>query len=100
LSRKAVARRKADAAQGGIAYISSQHLTEITMTTRTLPKLFALTLAAAISATGLSTVVTGMQSQPTPALYSIELPTVVIVAHKASEPQATAQAQATPGKNG
>jgi len=45
-------------------------------------------------------VVTGMQSQTAPELYSIELPTVVIVAHKASAPEATAQAQALPGKNG
>jgi hypothetical protein len=70
------------------------------MTTHTLPKLIALTLAAAISATWLSTVVTGMHSQPAPALYSIELPTVVIVAQKASAPQATAQVQTLPGKNG
>ncbi len=69
------------------------------MTTRTLPKFFALTLAAAISASWLSTVVTGMHSQPAPALYSIELPTVVIVAQKASAPQASAQAQALPAKN-
>jgi hypothetical protein len=61
--------------------------------------MFALTLAAALSATWLSTVVTGMQTQIAPALHSIELPTVVIVAHRASAPQATAQAQATPGKN-
>lgn len=70
------------------------------MTTRTLPKLFALTLATAISTGLLSTVVTGMQSQTAPEMYSIELPTVVIVAHKASAPEATAQAQALPGKNG
>lgn len=70
------------------------------MTTRTLPKLFALTLAAAISATWLGTVVTGMQRQPAPALYSIELPTVIIVAHKASAPQGTAQVQPLPGKSG
>ena len=70
------------------------------MTTRTLPKFFALTLAAVISATGLSTVVTGMHSQPEPALYSIELPTVVIVAHKASAPQTTAQVQTMPGNKG
>ena len=69
------------------------------MTTQMLPKLVALTLATALSATWLSTVVTGMQTQSSPALHSIELPTVVIVAHKASAPQATAQAQATPGKN-
>ena len=70
------------------------------MTTHTLPKLFALTLAALISASWLSTVVTAMHSQPAPALYSIELPTVVIVAQKASAPQATAQVQAMPGRNG
>jgi hypothetical protein len=70
------------------------------MTTRTLPKLLALTLAATISAVWLGTVVTGMHSQSAPAMYSIELPTVVIVAHKASAPQATAQGQALPGKNG
>ncbi len=70
------------------------------MTTHILPKLFALTLAAVISASWLGTVVTAMHSQPAPALYSIELPTVVIVAQKASAPQATAQVQSMPGKNG
>jgi hypothetical protein len=70
------------------------------MTTSLLPKLLALTLAAAISSTWLSTVVTGMQTRSAPALYSIELPTVVVVAHKASAPQASAQAQPLPGKNG
>ena len=69
------------------------------MTTRTLPKFFAMTLAATISAGWLGTVVTAMHSQPAPALYSIELPTVVIVAQKASAPQASAQAQALPAKN-
>jgi len=44
--------------------------------------------------------VTGMHSQPAPALYSIELPTVVIVAQRASAPQATAQVQPLPVKNG
>ncbi len=69
------------------------------MTTRTLPKFFALTLATVISTGLLSTVVTGMQSQPAPDLYSIELPTVVIVAHKASAPHTTAQVQVLPGNN-
>jgi hypothetical protein len=78
---------------------SIPHHTETTMTTRLLPKMFALTLAAALSATWLSTVVTGMQAQSARTLHSIELPTVIVVAHKASAPQATAQAQATPGKN-
>jgi hypothetical protein len=67
------------------------------MTLRTMPKLIALTLAAALSGTWLSTVVTGMHSQPAPTLLSIELPTVVVVAHKASAPQASAQARTMPG---
>ena len=70
------------------------------MTLSPMPKLIALILAAALSSTWLSTVVIGMHSQPAPTLHSIELPTVVVVAHKASAPQATAQACTTPGKNG
>jgi hypothetical protein len=70
------------------------------MTTRLSPKLLALTLAAALSGTWLNTVVTGMHGQPASTLYSIELPTVVVVAHKAPALQATAQAQPLPGKNG
>ena len=69
------------------------------MTTRTLTKFFALALAAAISAAWLSTIATGMQRQTAPTQYSIELPTVVIVAHKASAPQATALIQSAPAKN-
>jgi len=68
------------------------------MTTRPLNKLIALMLAAALSATCLSTVATGMQTPTAPTLHSIELPTVVIVAHKAPAPQDTAQAK--PGIKG
>jgi hypothetical protein len=99
LSRKAATGRKANAELAAFAYIASHHYSDTTMTTRTLPKLFALTLAVAISTTWLGAVVTGMHSQPASVLYSIELPTVVIVAHKASAPQATAHVRATPGEN-
>ncbi len=99
LSPNAVTGRKPDAPQRTGAYISSQHHPETHMITRTLPKFLALTLAAIVSASWLSTVVTAMHSQPAPALYSIELPTVVIVAQKASAPQASAHAPALPAKN-
>ena len=68
------------------------------MTTRPLPKLLALMLAAALSASCFSMIATGMQTRTAPTLHSIELPTVVIVAHKATAPQATAQTK--PGTKG
>ena len=60
----------------------------------------ALILSAACSAAWLSAVVVGMQSTAQPALRSIELPTVTIVARKASAPQATAQSKPSVPKNG
>ncbi len=70
------------------------------MTTRTLPKFISLIVAFAVSAAWLSTVVNGMHSQPAPMLSSVELPRVVIVARKASAPEATAQVQPATDNNG
>jgi hypothetical protein len=70
------------------------------MTTRTLPKFISLIVAFAVSAAWLSTVVNGMQSQPAPMLSTVELPRVVVIARKASAPEATAQVQPATGNNG
>lgn len=70
------------------------------MTTRPFSKFLALALGAGLSAAWLSTVVVGMQTpSQMPVLHSIELPTVVIVAHKASAPSATAQARTSSANN-
>jgi hypothetical protein len=60
------------------------------MTTRTTSKILGLTLGAALSITWLSTIVVGMQSASTPAVRTIELPTVVIVGHRSAAVNATA----------
>jgi hypothetical protein len=57
-------------------------------------------VAFAVSAAWLSTVVNGMQSQPAPMLSTVELPRVVVIARKASAPEATAQVQPATGNNG
>ena len=69
------------------------------MTTRPLPKLISLVLATALSGAWLGSIVTGMQSQNAPTRYSIELPTVVIVAHKASAQNTSAKAPLAAGQN-
>jgi len=68
---------------------------------RTHPRhiLIALILGAAISATWLNAVVVGMQSPSQPGMHTIELPTVVVIAHKASATQATAQSKPTAAKS-
>ena len=60
------------------------------MTTRTTSKILGLTLGAALSIAWLSTIVVGMQSASTPAVRTIELPTVVIVGHRSAAVNATA----------
>lgn len=74
------------------------------MTSSPLTKIVALALAAVLSAAWLDTVVVGMQSPVEPVMHSIELPTVVIVARKATEPTtgptgATAQVKPVAAKN-
>jgi len=63
-------------------------------------KLIAALLCSGASVLWLSTVVVGMQSTAQPAVRTVEWPTVVVVAHRASAPQATAQSRLLPGKNG
>ena len=65
------------------------------MTTRTTSKILGLALGVALSITWLSTIVVGMQSASTPAVRTIELPTVVIVGHKSAAVNATALSTAT-----
>lgn len=60
------------------------------MTTHTTSKILGLTLGAALSITWLCSIVVGMQSASTPAVRTIELPTVVIVGRKSAELNATA----------
>ena len=62
------------------------------MTTRTATKFLGLTLGAVLSIACLSTVVFGMQSAATPAVRTIELPTVVVVGPKTAAIDATAMA--------
>jgi hypothetical protein len=70
------------------------------MRTRPRTTFIALILGTGISAAWLSAVVIGMQSPAPPAMRTIELPQVVVVAHRASAPQATAQSKPFPAKNG
>lgn len=70
------------------------------MTTSRRHHFIALTLGVGLSASWLSTVVLGMQNSATPSLRTIELAPVVIVARKASAPQATAQTKPTAAKCG
>lgn len=58
--------------------------------TRTRSKILSLALGSALSITWLSTIVVGMQSASTPAVRTIELPTVVIVGHRSAAVNATA----------
>ena len=60
------------------------------MTTRTTSKILGLTLGAALSITWLGSIVVGMQSASTPAVRTIELPTVVIVGRKSAALNAAA----------
>ena len=60
------------------------------MTIRTTSKILGLALGAALSITWLGTLLVGMQSASTPAVRTIELPTVVIVGHKSAAVNATA----------
>lgn len=69
------------------------------MTTHRTHQILALILGGTLSAISLGSVVVSMQRPEAPSMYSIELPTVVIVAHKASAPQITAQASPTCAKN-
>lgn len=70
------------------------------MYTRPRNTLIALILGTGISAAWLSAVVVGMQTTAQPSVRTIELPTVVIVARKASAPQTTAQSKPSIAKNG
>ena len=65
------------------------------MTTRTTSKILGLALGAALSITWLGTILVGMQSASTPAVRTIELPTVVIVGHKSAAANATALSTTT-----
>lgn len=70
------------------------------MTTSKRHQFIALIMGVGLSATWLSTVVVGMQSASAPTLRTIELAPVVIVARKASAPQATAQTKPAAAKCG
>lgn len=70
------------------------------MASRTLSKILALTIGATLSVVWLSTIVVGLQSESKPAQRTIELPTVVIVAHKSAALNATAQLPARMGHVG
>jgi hypothetical protein len=71
------------------------------MFTRPLSKFFAVVMGALLSAVWLGTIVTGMHNQAkAPVLHSIELPRVVIVAHKTSAPNTSAQAKPVTAHNG
>ncbi len=69
------------------------------MITRLSTKFFALALGSGLSVAWLSAVVVGMHQAPAPELHSIELPTVVVVARKATESSATAQAKPVAAKS-
>ncbi|MBK6592025.1 MAG: hypothetical protein IPG23_04380 [Burkholderiales bacterium] len=69
------------------------------MTTRLRTKFFALALGSGLSLVWLSAVVVGMQRPTAPVLHSIELPTVVVVARKATESSTTAQVKPVTAKN-
>lgn len=69
------------------------------MTTRLRTKFFALALGSGLSLVWLSAVVVGMQRPPAPVLHSIELPTVVVVARKATESSTTAQVKPVTAKD-
>lgn len=62
--------------------------------------LIALVLGTGISAAWLSAVVAGMQTTAQPSMRTMELPTVVVVARKASAPPATAQSKPSIAKSG
>jgi hypothetical protein len=79
--------------------LRTNNQTEPTMTTRRTHQILALIVGSTLSAICLSTVVVGMQRPEAPRLYSIELPTVTVVAHRAAAPQATAQANPVFDKN-
>lgn len=70
------------------------------MASRTLSKILAMTIGATLSVVWLSTIVVGLQSETKPAQRTIELPTVVIVAHKSAALNATAQLPAHRAKVG
>lgn len=62
--------------------------------------LIGLILGAGMALTCLSTVVVGMQ-RPAPAtMRTMELPTVVVIARKASQPHTAAQSTTPVAKNG
>jgi len=63
------------------------------MTTRTATKILALNLSTLVSMALFSLIVVGMQTAPTPALRSIELPTVVVIGHQSTLPNANAIAR-------
>ena len=62
---------------------------------RTISKIVSLALGATLSVAWLSTIVVGMQSASTPAMRTMELPTVVIVGHKSAAVNATALSTST-----
>ena len=70
-------------------HIRSQ-LPKVAHATHTRSKILSLALSAALSITWLSVIVVGMQSASTPAVRTIELPTVVIVGHRSAAVSATA----------
>lgn len=63
------------------------------MTTHTATKILALNVSTLVSMALFSLVVLGMHTAPKPVLHSIELPTVVVVGHKATLPNANATAR-------
>lgn len=62
--------------------------------------LICLFIGAGMAFTSLSAVVSVMQGPAVTSMRTIELPTVVVIARKASEPATTAQSRATVAKNG
>lgn len=62
--------------------------------------LIGLFIGAGMALTCLSTVVSGMQRPAEVSVRSMELPTVVVIGRRASEPATTAQSRATVAKNG
>ncbi len=71
------------------------------MTTHTATKILALNVSTLVSMGLFSLVVLGMHTAPTPVLQHIELPTVVVIGHKATLPDtnATARVKASQPKN-
>jgi hypothetical protein len=82
------------------AYSTQPTPKESTMHTQFHSTLIGLFIGAGMALACLSSVVVGMQRPTEISRQSITLPTVVVVARKASEPHTTAQTRATVAKNG